>query len=72
MLDARSAIVASTVYNMLRAEEAPLLTAADFMPRQKPQLPRRQQTAEEQLAIIKRLHRAFGGDMKDFERKRMN
>ncbi|HLW51319.1 MAG TPA: hypothetical protein VKW06_00625 [Candidatus Angelobacter sp.] len=63
-----SAIVASTIASAWTGKSHP---PSDFMPEQRPRSPQRM-TPEQQLEAIKKLHKAFGGDMKDFEHRNMN
>jgi len=72
LADLRVAIAGSTIANHLRAEGSEPLTPADLMPMHKDKFARTRQTPEEQLAIIKVMHQAFGGNMDEFEKNKPN
>ncbi len=59
--DLQAAIVASTVYNMLRGKDAKVANPADFMAKFGPEEQKEQQPWEQQLKIVEMLNIAFGG-----------
>lgn len=59
--DLQAAIVASTVYNMLRGKDDKVASLDDFMVKFDPEKEKNGQSWESQLAMVELLNIAFGG-----------